>query len=442
MPIAPFTRQHISDSFNKRHSALVKKGSSLSAFPFLSRIFLSLSYLFCFAFLLQPDSAQAQNRTPWVVTVPGGTGLTNMLYECVLHYQSQGLSTSQAVGQCMAISTIRHGHGSGFSMNSGFMTGNAGNGASAVHCGSLGLDPSLSRIPREPNASFPWMDKPLPGFKDPFDVNYENYMQTVEMLMLEFTQQIEALRTQMKNTTDPVQKQVLQSQIDSLDDLVGALFDQTALDWYRDRLKEYEEAKKNPPSEPGDFPLPDPEAPQYADVSSDAVSACENLTVFIHDCSLSGWKTSPCQMFLENLKGCGDPTITDPSPDEERPCMSKPIGRAEAKEVAFQICSKDKMPVGPDADVCSGVLGTGIAYQFGYGKRGPNSPICSNPFAYTTAESCTGSFSVIVGTQRDAESIIAEANRRLGGPIFIVPAPSPLDPKNGGGCAGDPRCSP
>jgi hypothetical protein len=94
---------------------------------------------------------------------------------------------------------------------------------------------------------------------------------------------------------------------------------------------------------------------------------------------------------------------------------------------------------GPDSDPCSGVIGDGMAYHFSYGQNKPNQPICFNPFAHTTGETCVATFTVITGTQKGVDEVIAEANERLGGPIFVMPLPSNPEP---GGCAGDPRCTP
>jgi hypothetical protein len=386
--------------------------------------------------------AHAQIIRPTVLVIPGGTGLFSMFMECVTHYQSQGLTLQQATGQCMALGVTRLSGSSGYGLASQFVAGDSSFGASAVQCSSLGLNPEISDIVnRQPDPNYPPLDQPLPNLVDPFDIKYESYMRLVEMLMIDFVQEIGALRDQKKQTTDVTQQQIIQDKIDGLEALAQGFFDQTALDWYRGTLAEYKKWRdEHPPSEPGDYPLPTPGDPQYANVSPDAVSACNQMREFTHECQLAGWKTANCQIFLDRLSGCGDPTITDPSPEEERECKAKPIDSETIKRIAFLSCSKNTKPV-PGSDPCSGLIGDASIYHFSYGKLNPNQPICSNPFAYTTAESCTGTFSVIVASEEMVNDAIKEANERLGGPIFILPIPTPSNPVTTEGCyPGLPGC--
>ncbi|HEX5057546.1 MAG TPA: hypothetical protein VFX02_13750 [Gammaproteobacteria bacterium] len=413
--------------------------------PLFRHIRLILAALVC-AFSMLPATGNANGGAPSVLVIAGGSGLTSMFYDCVRHYQQQGLKIPQAIGQCMAIGVVRQSVAGRNGLGAEFVGGGGESGAVGIQCATLSVDPRVAQIVRrspDPGDSSRDPGLPLLGRPGTFDNNYSAFAYLLGLLSSVAAQDAVALREQAKNTTDSVQKQILLDKADAAEELAQAMFDahDEIMAWYLARLAEYEESKKTPPSPPGDYPLPNPDAPQVADVTSDHVSACENLTQFVNDCRLAGWKTAPCQMFLDRLDGCGDPTITDPSPDEERECGSRRVSDEQARHVAFIACSVDTTP-GPDSDPCSGNIAQAMAYDFTYGKSNPNAPICSNPFAYTTAESCTATFTVLVGTQQGAESVIEEAQRRLGGPVFVIPAPSPLDPKSGGGCAGDPRCSP
>lgn len=402
--------------------------------PLLSARARATTAMLCLT-LLFAASAHAQTTPSWVAVLPGGSSLSKMFQQCVEHYQKQGLSQAQSIGQCMAIGVTRLSSGGGFAVDSGFM-GGEGPGPSAVNCTTLGLDPNIARTVHRPPGGFAPMDAPLPPLSDNYDVQKWLYQELAEMLIVDFTEEIEALREQVATTADPLQKGILRGRLASLEALQSNLFDQVAQDWYLDQLHAYVDWRIEHPGEspPGDYPLPDPDAPQVAHVGDQAVSACNMMREWVNECRLAGWKTGPCQMFIDRLNECGDPTVTDPSPDEERPCRSRPIDAATIKRVAFLACSKNTTP-GPGADPCGERVREGILAHFEYDRADPNRPICSNPFAYTDAEACTPTFSVMVAPQQSVDEVIEEANELFGGPIFLVPLPG-----TGGPVPGAPTC--
>jgi hypothetical protein len=374
-----------------------------------------------------PAPAQQLPAKPWVVVVPGSVNsLLASFLECVGHYQKQGFSINRAIAQCVVNEATRTGMGG--SLSASFVSGASELGASAVQCSTLRVDPRAAGIVHRPLDPTHVDGSPLPGKPGSFDNTWAAIWHLVDMLSVEFAREGEALRAQASETSDPVQKQVLNDKADAMNELSGIMFDRETADWYATAIQAYQDyLEKNPPSPPGDYPLPSPDEPQPSKVDPEGVSVCQNVTQLVNECSLAGWQTSPCQMFLARLNGCGDPKITDPAPDGAQECRAPRVRKEEAQRVAYHACSIKTTP-GPDADPCSGPVVEGLAFTFAFGRNDPNRPICSNVFAYTTSEECTSTFTVTVGPQAGADSVIAEAQKRLGGPIFVRPVPSPLDP--------------
>lgn len=376
---------------------------------------------------------------PWVKVISGGGGLASLFYDCVQYYQAQGLGIKQAIGQCMAIGVVKLSKG-GSGLNAGFF-GNSEQGPVGIQCATLSADPRASGIVhRQPGSHIDPGRPPLGGLGS-FENHLDSYSFLLGLLAEEFAAESIALREQAFATSDPAQKKNLESKAKMLDDLSSEMFDrhsEETMKWYLDRVEDYEKTKTTG-TPPGDYPIPDPDAPQVSHIDPNHVSSCETLSAFVSDCQMAGWQTAPCQMFIDQLNGCGDPTITDPSPDGEQPCKAQPASAQQVKHITFVACSKETKP-GPGQDPCGGTIGKGKSYSFNYGRNNPNARPCSNPFAYPSEDGCSPTFTVVVSDEKSIQDVINEAWERLGGPIFVVPVAPGVDPRTGGGCAGDPRC--
>ena len=165
-----------------------------------------------------------------------------------------------------------------------------------------------------------------------------------------------------------------------------------------------------------------------------AVDACSEVATFVAECNRAGWATSPCRLFLQRLDGCGDPTVTDPAPDDEGAgCGLPAVDPETVKRVVTIKCGSNKKPV-PGVDPCAPVEveGTAHSYTFGHQEGVP----CGDPRALNEEEDCLGTVTVTVFGKKDVAAILSEGFEKLGGPAWIVNVPGlgkPPRPPGGGG---------
>ncbi len=382
--------------------------------------------------LLVSTAAHAQRQPPWVFAIPGGSGsLAALFYECVTHHTAQGFSVQRAAAMCLVAGAISDSRAQGVGFPVEVIAGEKG--PSAIACDTLGVDPALGQIvvrspdgDREPDHRSPFR----PGSYN--DTLYQWAINLRGRLSVDLAREAEALRQLAATMSDPNQKKELETKAADLDDLSDLFFK----DHLFGEVARYLEAEK--PSPPGDYPIPNPDAPTPAHVSPGATAGCNAINAFLNECTLASWQTAPCELFLSRLNGCADPTIARVDPDAEQACRNTKVSAQEIEEVAFLACSEKTKPV-PGQDPCSGELGVGVAFEFRYGDDNPNAPICANPFALVTPETCVGTFKIVLARQQTIQDVI-EAARRFGGPVVVLPLGGNNPWDNGNNCASDPRC--
>jgi hypothetical protein len=160
-----------------------------------------------------------------------------------------------------------------------------------------------------------------------------------------------------------------------------------------------------------------------------AVSACEELSEFVARCNDNGWKRQDCQSFLQRMKGCADPAVTDPLPDNDETCRLPAADPEAARRAAVLACQKVTRPV-PGVDPCSPMAVDAQVYTFALGRGKP----CSDPAAITDPEQCVPTMSLATFgrtlTQRDLDAL----RKKAGGPVIFLPrlGPAPSPPNPGG----------
>ena len=83
-------------------------------------------------------------------------------------------------------------------------------------------------------------------------------------------------------------------------------------------------------------------------------SACNVAAEFLGNCAATSWTTSPCQVFLQQLKGC-DTTIMLIDPEQGGACGSLPasVDASTFDQVMNSVCWSRVTPAGPDQDPCA-----------------------------------------------------------------------------------------
>jgi hypothetical protein len=175
---------------------------------------------------------------------------------------------------------------------------------------------------------------------------------------------------------------------------------------------------------------------------ADCVQAVARAQEFLRECQRTGWKTGACQVFRARQKNCPDPRLAYVDPGSGYACGEAPDPKLVAE--AYAMRCEALVRLGPDGrNPCRPQAAQLDARQLQGVKD-----LCNDPKAYTTGEGCVVELVVPSPTsfQRGGtvQEVIAIANTRLGGPIFVLPKPAPAPrgpqpqpgPRTQGGPAG------
>jgi hypothetical protein len=183
--------------------------------------------------------------------------------------------------------------------------------------------------------------------------------------------------------------------------------------------------RPTPPSEgPGDFPTPNPDQPATARTNPDAENVCFQVAEFIGQCNRDGWGSPQCSEFMDRMKGCGDPRVTDPA-DPDRECGLPAVDPDKVKEVVMVLCTSRKLFVEGE-NPCGRVGPAGKALTYQYRPKQREGVIdCNDPRARFTGDSCLPTFTLASFGETDIRELLKEGFEKFGGPVFIIPLPSP-----------------
>jgi hypothetical protein len=83
-------------------------------------------------------------------------------------------------------------------------------------------------------------------------------------------------------------------------------------------------------------------------------SPCTSASEFLGNCAATKWTTSPCQLFLQEMKGCKS-TIMLIDPEQGAACGSVPstVDASSLDTVMDSVCWSRVTPAGPDEDPCA-----------------------------------------------------------------------------------------
>jgi hypothetical protein len=171
-------------------------------------------------------------------------------------------------------------------------------------------------------------------------------------------------------------------------------------------------------------------------------SACAQVAEFVAKCKASRWRTPECKRALDRATSCGDPMITDPIPgmaaqaaerDSEARRCNLPAANPETVKKAWVVHCESRVRPLPGVDPCGPLHVEGTLHHFFLQPlgRGENKA-CGDPRALTEAGDCIPSITLLEFGERDMEAIIAELQKKAGGPVITVPQPRPPgDPRPG-----------
>ncbi|MEU7902256.1 hypothetical protein [Actinoplanes sp. NPDC049118] len=89
-------------------------------------------------------------------------------------------------------------------------------------------------------------------------------------------------------------------------------------------------------------PAPEPDAPEKQPApGAEIENTCEQVRRFMWECEQSGWRTGPCQEWLNKSRGCVDMSLINPGPDQGVVCSKPLIDAAAAKAAIIKACRSD-----------------------------------------------------------------------------------------------------
>lgn len=182
------------------------------------------------------------------------------------------------------------------------------------------------------------------------------------------------------------------------------------------KAKEKAKADPNAGPIPNTQPNPTGEAP--------CAEALEGARQFIAECNRTNWQTYSCQKLKARMQGCPDPALiyVDPSDSDGIDCGSIEADPAEIARAWKQHCEAVVRYVPGEQNPCEEPKIEG-----GF-MRIQAANICSDPKAHFTDNACLVEFNVTkrsgFGT-RDIQQILILSQRKLGGPIVLLPQVGP-----------------
>jgi hypothetical protein len=170
-----------------------------------------------------------------------------------------------------------------------------------------------------------------------------------------------------------------------------------------------------------------------------AENACIQIAEFVAKCNSNGWRTPECKRALDRATSCGDPMVTDPIPGLEASEQSggkcqHPAADPETVKKAWIVHCESLVRTQPGVDPCAPLTVEGTLHHILLRPSQSGEKACGDPRALTEADKCLPSVTLTQFGERDMEAIIAEVQKKAGGPAFIVPQPRPPgDPRPGTG---------
>lgn len=160
-----------------------------------------------------------------------------------------------------------------------------------------------------------------------------------------------------------------------------------------------------------------------------AENVCNTVAQFIAECNQVGWRSQKCQLFLKKMDKCGDPMVTDPTPEGEVSCNNPVVDPKKVEKVVLLVCNKYIKPA-PGQDPCMQMEVEGTLHRYFIRKpsQGVDATPCGDPLAMTSESQCTPTFTLAVFGKKDLQTVINEGRRKLGGPIFVLPVVGPPQP--------------
>jgi hypothetical protein len=198
-----------------------------------------------------------------------------------------------------------------------------------------------------------------------------------------------------------------------------------------------EEAKRQEEALAGDIALEqDKNGGQKQRVAEGGRDVCGRVSDMVASCNRARWATAPCQLFLDSLHNC--PTTeayVDPGSDQPW-CRNLAPEAGSVREAAVLAC-QSVTRTAPGEDPCQRV--NVRAEQSTVWLRDRYGAPCSDPAAYCSGDPEQDSFTFTQilphdmdgGLLPDAWTTVLGGAGTLGGPVVVVPEPSPF-PANGG----------
>ena len=175
-------------------------------------------------------------------------------------------------------------------------------------------------------------------------------------------------------------------------------------------------------SEPGDYPIPDPDGPAVARPIRDSENLCQKVAEFIGECNRDGWRNPDCKSFLDRLNKCLDRTVADPA-DPSESCSTPRVDPETVRDVVMLRCMSVRKPV-PGEDPCSKRI-DGQAFEYYFRTGGAGLDPCTDPHVRRTGEDCYPTFTIVKFGEIDLQELVKWGQDKFGGPIVVIPVPPP-----------------
>ncbi|GAA3538856.1 hypothetical protein AFL01nite_27050 [Aeromicrobium flavum] len=184
--------------------------------------------------------------------------------------------------------------------------------------------------------------------------------------------------------------------------------------------EERDKALKAAESDPNKAP------PSVSQPASQDTSACAEALAFLTECDRVEWSTHACQELLAKANNCADPALIYPDPLGGGVACGEPAPPAEDIAAAVELWCSMRIDHGPDTDPCSGEV-AGLTLRSWIWPTGAGA-VCNSPYAYVTEDSCAVTITLAGFGTKNVQSVLAVGLSKLGGPVWVMPSPSPICP--------------